>query len=383
MIIVTPPSTGGDATADVQAALSAARGNGCRVEFRPGVYRMSTVSVTDDGAIDAPRGVHLLGENGGAHGFCSTVFEYDGPDDQPILKLLSRDCIVEGIAFRAKSGRRVSAAIEVDKSTAPGALICTNNAFRRIQVVGNNGGLGSIQWGIRVGASGAYNCEFMHVEDSLFSFCSEASYFVDNTTMQAKGHTFERCVMQYGAAGVKMRSGSFQARDVRGTGLSVAFHTRGMAEPCLISASNFEQCGRLLDTQLEGAGTTAPVHFHIEHTRFAVVAQSTQYPWGVPPDGKVINYTHRGPLSLEHVTFDRGGTSADAALRVCAAGAANGEGTPLLVRACHFPNPTPFSWGSSYHERTVEASTYDVVNASGVRTGWARLPDERAVRYPR
>lgn len=391
MRVIEVPNDGTtDATSAIQAALDSAHGDGYELFLPRGRYRITKpLTYIDDGktAGEGLRGLHLRGENAESGGILSTIIEYDGPavagsELQPIFKLFSQQCIIEGIGFRVRPGKKALCGIDVDKSNIPGALACTSNSFKRLAFHGKIGDWGIMTYGIRIGHSGAVNCEWMTIEDCYFLQQEDAGIYIDNLTMQSKRHMLRRNRFAYAPFGVKLRSGSFTAEGTGFTGIGTCFAIRAASEPIWIRTVDVEHSGRLLDTTLEGAGTIAPIPIKLEDVRFALLSKSNQYPFGVPEDGKVIIYSHLGPLILEGITFGYGGTPADATMKLHIANAGDQQGATFFVKGCHFTNSKPFNWQGAYHTRTVEACYYDIFDQTGKRTGFGRFPEERMVRYP-
>ena len=319
----------GDGAADdtraIQATIDATPSSAGVVLFPPGVYRITEpLNVIDSAGPGHRRGLRILGSAGGASGAalgCQMV--WDGPDDEPMWRLWSRDCVLSHLALRVRPGRRCLAAIDVDQ--APDRqTACTNNTFEHLFITKAGG---AMRYGVRIGARALANVEMMGFDTCYFEDIDEACVFIASRTGQSKAHRFYKCGFARARFGIFHETGSFVT-----FGCGFGYHSEAavrlgsITDYIAINESDSEGCARFLKT---GGGSRASWAVKINGARLALN--------GLAADGRFIDFTDGGPLMLENVLF---GDVPNARFRIRAH--AVEAGSMLLALGNVFPNDGPF-----------------------------------------
>jgi hypothetical protein len=254
-----------------------------------------------------------------------TRLEWDGPADQPMLRLWSRDCIVRHLAFQVRPGRRTLAAIDVDQAPER-RTASTNNTFEHLFLTS---GPGVMVDGVALGATGLANVELMSFSDCYFSDLEGAGLHIASRTGQSKAHRLYRCAFLRSRYGILQATGSFVTFGcsfgyVRDSAVRLNSNTDYIA----INETDSEGCPRLLSN---GGGSSASWGVKINGGRFALN--------GLAADGRYIDFTNGGPLLIQNVLFD--GTARAFRIRAHAAE----PGAVLLSLGNVFPNDTPYDLG--------------------------------------
>lgn len=325
----------------------------------PGDYRLEASLNVMDGGSNPRRNLRIFGDVNGSTGLINTRFTWQGADGGVMLKMFTSNSEVQGIAFRAGSGKHPLAMVSIDKSVLSGAGIGTHNMIRRCQFIGNLDG-GQCDHAILIGATpGVNNLEFNRFHECMFWGVTTSLVKIASTTAQSKSNTFDKCYFLYSPIGIHQISGSFHARDCSFTGLNDrAIWIEEMAEPILIENSNEEQCNCFL----YAAGAS---HSSIEISRGRFDLQQMDLGL-VDYNGQFIFYSSRGSLILRGNLFAVGAAQGGEFRVLC--GSADPIGT-LVSEGNMYPNATPFTSGGGYHK------LYSLGDIGYTGSAYMKLPD--------
>jgi hypothetical protein len=320
----------GDGTRDdtkaIQAAIDAAPADAGVIVFPAGTYRLTApIEVIDSTERGNRRGLRLIGAAGGGSGAsigCQLLWE--GPADQPMLRMWSRDCIVTNLAFRVARGRRALAAIDIDQAPG-GRTTTTNNNFAHLLLTKADG---AMTYGVRMGARASANTEYMGFDSCYFEDIDRACVYIPSRTGQAKAHRFYKCVFARAPFGILHETGSFTTFGCGFSELSsAAIQLGSITDYIAINETDSEACARLLVT---AGGSSASWAVKIDGGRFALN--------GLAPDGRFIDFTDGGPLLIQNSLFGNGGRVPHFKIRARSAE----PGAVVIAVGNVFPNERPF-----------------------------------------
>ena len=369
-----------DDRAAIQTALDNAPAHGM-VFLPPGDYRVdSQLFITND-PVSKQRNIRLVGSNAGARGSDRTRLVWHGPAEGHILQLRSRNCIIEHLDFivspTASSVARSAVFVRPNPAGAPP----TNNIFRHCTFhgsVGDESNFGPMRYGVIVDEAPG-NMDFFRFVKCQFRGLTEAGFFLDNSSRQSKGHTFEDCRFENPGeplgTGIKARSGSLQCYSCFFRGLERAIHTGTLDSLTLVDTES-ERCKRFLDTFLGNARTSKQWPVTLLGGFFNISLGDFQTPFadGTAFDGQYLLYTHGGQLTVQGCMFDSGDTYFQN-FKIETIGRT--PDTPSLICIGNrFPTDEPFSAGGTRH-RLISLGNKGLVQQSQPGTGFKfNLPDQ-------
>jgi hypothetical protein len=353
-----------DDTAALQAAIDSLPNNGGILRIPAGTYRITdTLVIDDDGSNDpGKRGIRIEGDSGGASGFQGAVLYWDVDEPtKPMMRIRSRDTIIEGVQFFALNGTAAICAIDYDTPASLGGQSPTNNALRRVSVKAN--GTGYVVDGVRIGATNPANLENFLFDECAFEGHTNAGVNIASTSFQSKHHQFFKCQFTGGDYGIALATGSFQAW---------ACDFQSHEEACVRATSPVdhitigdamsENCKRFLVAGAfpgSSGGTSCPM----------LIIGGRHATNELHADGRFIVYTLAGPLSIQGVSFDRD-ESTHANFKI---EAGNNVRTEVVIDSCVLPSGAR-DVVTSYSGQPVRATYRSAAGTDG--SAHVAIPDQ-------
>lgn len=336
-----------DDTAAIQAAIDAAVAAGGGTVWLPATrgyqytsYRTTApLTILHNAALTAsPFGVVLKGD-----GHKRVGISYEGTADVAILKLWSRECVIEDLTFTVRSAVTMDCAIDVTQALV-GSVI-TKNVFRRVSITGGYAGdlTHGIRFGERIGGNQAAdwpgNCDYMVLEDVSIDNVVEACVYSRSQGGNAIFYHLHRCTFGFAKYAIDQTGTGFSFSAYH-TGLSriseVAFNFNGTpSDMLIIDGLDIEAVAKLF----KGHGPTTgawPVVIRGGRHTFSAVGTGSGY--DLPADGRWIEFDCPGPLTLEGCLFFESGVQ-ESTWNIYLGG--NGYEMPSLTAiGCLFPRVT-------------------------------------------
>jgi len=321
-----------DDSASIQAAINATPSGSGSVYLPGGTYRIgSPLLITDDGSSNGKRAIQLFGSGARGGGSIVTYLLWSNPASlEPMLKLYSSYCVIEGIHFLVAEGSHTVAGIDVDKNPT-GAIYWGSHTLKNLQFTGNVGSGALMDYGLRISHTAVSNVENLIVDTCNFHSQSAACVKI-GFSYNAKHHVFKSCGFGQSPIGIEQLNGSFQCHDCDFSHLSdSALVINVPLDNTIIQNSQSEGCNRLLRTV--ATRFASPVVFI--SGRFDITSMNA--------DGRFIYCPMGGPLTIIGCAFESYVAPGAADFRIAVGHAwSSSEGTTFISIGNTFPNTTPY-----------------------------------------
>lgn len=363
-----------DAAASQDAYKPATAGPGT-LFFPQGRYILNrSLSIVEDERTRQSNMV-LRGCNGGASGqYARSVLVWNGDDQSPMLRVWSRDNVIEHLCFFVKPGRTCLCAI--DDTEVPGGVANTANTYRYLRI-GTDALGGVLTYGIKIGdrvAGGGYpaNCDNHQFEACYFDLRAPghgtgvACIYVPNPGGQSKNLRFSHCRFTSAQYALQLQSGSFSMQSCSFWNITTCVIEDHLAtDSILIAFSDVEECPRFF----RGGGQSVPWPVVFLAGRYDVTDVDVPY-------SEYISVESGGPLLLLGVRFGCGQSGKDEFSVTCSTSGTEDAGGTLVAIGCTFPNTvasTPFATKPGKQQRVIGLGNHRFSPRHG--TYVARLDD--------
>lgn len=348
---------------------------GATVFFPVGFYRIvSSIEIIDDSAHGYERGVKLVGVSAGAAsgGAINTWIRWDGDATSPMLKVWSRDCVIQHLTFGVKPGKTVYCAIDITQGNPNG--VCTAVIIEHCRFSPEQQSGAIMTYGVVIGANNGvasngfpYQCDDMRFAECYFDLTTSPSgggaacVYIPNTTQQAKQHVYHGCVFVGAQYGLLYQSGAFSTYDCQFQYLTTCIKQIQKTDAMIIMDSQVEHCPQFFDHSVGG------------HGAFSVQIIGGRYDCSSnPPDPEKpwIDYYGGGPLRLTGLAVDEIYVPE---FKIRAYTAYSGEACVMIVEGCIFPTNQPYyaprtGWPSTWFQKKFARGNLGVASLGAVAT---------------
>lgn len=337
------------------------------VFFPAGHYLLSKSLSIVAGKTATQSNIVLQGANGGASGqYPRSILKWNGDAQAPMLKMWSRDNVVEHLGFFVPLGKECLCAI--DDTQAPGGMANTNNTYRHLRI--GTDAQGKLTYGIKLADRADGSGYPANVDNHRFEACyfdlrgpggtkGIACVFCPNKGGQSKHHLFVHCDFTNAQYAIHFTSGSFHTQScafgmIEKTAIFIIMTT----DTILIEFSDVEHCPQFF----KGGGSSSVWPVLFVGGRYDVSDPEHDY-------ADYISVAAGGPLILMGLLFSPPGQiGADKFSVSCRTVSTDGAGGTLVAIGCAFPNTmasTPFPTSMGHQQRIIGLGNHRYTTKAG------------------